>query len=233
VTQPALQVEGLNVRYGGVTAVKSVSLSVNSGAILTLLGPNGAGKTSLLHGISGLTTAAGTVTLNGQRINSMRAARRARAGLGHVLEGRHIFPDLTVAENLRLGGLLSPTPQTAVENVLDLLPELRPLMPTKAGRLSGGQQQLLAIARALSGTPRVLLLDEPTNGLAPILIERTTQLLQAVCDLGVAVLLVEQRLKIPQVLRSDALILRRGEVIGSSNGAETDFESRVHAAYFT
>jgi ABC-type branched-subunit amino acid transport system ATPase component len=229
---PALEVEDLTVRYGGVTAVEAVSLSVDAGAILTLLGPNGAGKTSLLHGVSGLVTANGTVRLQGRRISSTPAAKRARAGLGHVLEGRHVFADLTVAQNLRLGSLLSRTPEQALERVLDLLPELRALLPTAAGRLSGGQQQMLAIARALCGTPSVLLLDEPTNGLAPILIDRTIQVIQAACDLGVAVLLVEQRLKVPQALGSDVLILQRGAVIDAYSGAQSDFESRVHAAYF-
>jgi ABC-type branched-subunit amino acid transport system ATPase component len=233
MTPAALVVKDLTVRYGGVTAVKSVSLSVDTGAILTLLGPNGAGKTSLLQGISGLVAASGNVALAERSIGSAHAAKRARAGLGHVLEGRHVFPDLSVAQNLRLGSLLSKAPESAVEQVLDLLPELRPLLPTPAGRLSGGQQQLLAIARALSGTPTVLLLDEPTNGLAPILIERTTELIKAVCDLGVAVLLVEQRLQVPQALESDVLFLQRGEVIDSYSGAESDFASRVHAAYFT
>lgn len=227
----ALQVTNLSVRYGGVVALADVSLAVEAGGILTVLGANGAGKTSLLRGIGGLTSASGAVTLSGEDLRRAGAAERARAGIGHVLEGRHVFPNLTVAENMHLGSLLARDPAAGVGHALDLLPELRELTDRKAGRLSGGQQQMLAIARAISGQPSVLLLDEPTNGLAPLLVQRTVDVIRAVLRAGLAVLLVEQRLEVTKVLASDVLILQRGAVVGTAHGAEEDLEDRIHAAY--
>jgi len=227
----ALRVEDMHVRYGGVVAVRDVSLSVAAGAVVTVLGANGAGKTSLLRGISGLVAGRGTVLLNERDLSSMPAAQRAASGLGHVLEGRHVFPDLTVAENLRLGSLLAPNPPESQERALDLFPELKQMLHQKAGRLSGGQQQMLAIVRAVCGSPSVLLLDEPTNGLAPILVNRMVDVIRAICALGMAVLLVEQRLEIAQALTSEVLILQRGDVIGTGSGAEEDLATRIHASY--
>ncbi|MFC5822168.1 ABC transporter ATP-binding protein [Nonomuraea harbinensis] len=227
----ALVVENLGVRYGGVTALRDVSLSVDEGQILTVLGANGAGKTSMLRGISGLVSSTGTVTHHGRTLGRLDAAARARAGLGHVLEGRHVFPDLTVRENLHLGSLLSPKPAEGVERALALLPELEEMAGRKAGRLSGGQQQMLAIARAISGSPSVLLLDEPTNGLAPMLVQRTIDVIGAIQELGVAVLLVEQRVEVAQALGSEVLVLQRGEVVGTAHGTDDDLEDRIHTAY--
>lgn len=221
----------LTVRYGGVQAVKGVSLSLASGDLITVLGANGAGKTSLLRGITGLVRSGGSVTLEGAELSKQPASARASAGMGHVLEGRHVFAGLTVAENLRLGSLLSRDPKRAVQDVLGLLPELIPMADRKAGRLSGGQQQFLAIARALAGDPKVLLLDEPTNGLAPILIDRTIEIIREVRSRGVAILLVEQRLEVAQALGSDVLILQRGVVVETVKGGEADLEHRVHKAY--
>lgn len=231
MTSPALTVVDMQVKYGGVVAVRGVSLTVAAGAVVTVLGANGAGKTSLLRGISGLVPGRGSVVLGGRDMSRTKAAARARAGLGHVLEGRHVFQDLTVAENLHLGSLLSRDASAARERALDLFPELREMLPKKAGQLSGGQQQMLAIARAVGASPSVILLDEPTNGLAPILVKRTIEVIRAVSDLGVAVLLVEQRLEVAQELDSEVLILQRGEVIGTGSGSEEGLESRVHASY--
>lgn len=227
----ALEVIHAGVRYGGVTAVADVSLAVEHGSVLTLLGANGAGKTSLLRGISGLVAATGEVVLAGRNIARLGGAARAKAGLGHVLEGRHVFADLTVAENLQLGALLAADPDAAVKTALDLLPELTPMLERKAGRLSGGQQQMLAMARALSATPKVLLLDEPTNGLAPLLVKRTIEVIRGICELGVGVVLVEQRLDVAQALDCDVLILQRGRVVGSGRSTEEDMENRIHAIY--
>lgn len=229
--KPTLVINDLSVRYGGVTALSGCSLALSEGQLLTILGANGAGKTSMLRGIGGLESSTGTVLLRGKDIGRADAARRAQAGIGHVLEGRHVFPDLTVAENLHLGSLLSDDPKAGVEAALELLPELHEMADRKAGRLSGGQQQMLAIARALSGTPDVLLLDEPSNGLAPILVQRTIEVVEAVLRTGVAVLLVEQRLEVAQALNSDVLILQRGSVVGTAHGSEEDLEERIHSAY--
>jgi ABC-type branched-subunit amino acid transport system ATPase component len=231
VTKPAIRVEDLRVRYGAVAAVRGISLSVSTGAVLTVLGANGAGKTSLLRGISGLIGATGTVVLNGTEVSALAGADRARAGLGHVLEGRHVFPDLTVAENIHLGSLLAAHPEEARDRAIALFPELNGMSGQKAGRLSGGQQQMLAIVRAVAGDPSVLLLDEPTNGLAPILVNRTIDVIRQISALGVAVLLVEQRLDVARALETEILILQRGEVVGTGSGTEDDLESRIHEAY--
>lgn len=226
-----MAVEDLQVRYGAVVALSGISLELRAGELLTVLGANGAGKTSMLRGLSGLVSSSGTVRIADRDVSRMDAAARAKSGLGHVLEGRHVFPDLTVEENLRLGSLLAPDPHSEVERALDLLPELREMLQRKAGRLSGGQQQMLAIARAVSGAPKVLLLDEPTNGLAPILVQRTVEVIRSVLDLNVAVLLVEQRLEIAQALESDVIVLQRGAVVGAGHGSDPDLEDRIHAAY--
>ena len=144
----SLDVENLTVRYGGVVAVREISFSVQPGECVVLLGANGAGKTSTLHGIGGLTPATGTIRLGGIPIDSVPADERARAGLGHVLEGRHVFPGLTVRENLRVAAAAARGREAV--DVRDLLPEIDQFMDRKAGSLSGGQQQMLAIARALA-----------------------------------------------------------------------------------
>jgi ABC-type branched-subunit amino acid transport system ATPase component len=226
-----LRVEGLRVRYGGVTAVEDLSLTVEPGTCVALLGANGAGKTSTLRGIGGLAAATGGVWLGERRLDGVPAGRRARAGLGHVLENRHVFKSLTVAENLRVAAGRA-TRSTGVDP-LDLLPELRELLPRRAGGLSGGQQQMLAIARAVSGAPQAIMLDEPTNGLAPKLVERTIRILADLRTAGFAILLVEQRLEVAQKLDADVVVLRHGRVERHLRGTDPDLPDVLHAAYLS
>jgi ABC-type branched-subunit amino acid transport system ATPase component len=226
-----LVVEGLAVRYGAVEAVKSVSLTVRPGECVVLLGANGAGKTSTLHGIGGLTPASGSVSLDGRQLGRMSASHRARLGLGHVLEGRHVFKALTVRENLKVARNRSGARPPV--DPLELLPELNEHLDRPAGGLSGGQQQMLAIARAVAGAPEAIMLDEPTNGLSPKLVTRTTEIIARLRDLGYALLVVEQRLEVAQHLAADVRVLRHGEVIHELAGTDPELPNLLHAAYLS
>jgi ABC-type branched-subunit amino acid transport system ATPase component len=226
-----LRVEGLRVRYGGVTSVEDLSLTVEPGTCVALLGANGAGKTSTLRGIGGLTAAGGRIWLDERRLDALPANKRAQAGLGHVLEGRHVFKSLTVAENLRVAAARAARPSEV--DPLELLPELREMLPRLAGGLSGGQQQMLAIARAVAGAPRAIMLDEPTNGLAPKLVGRTIEILADLRDAGFSVLLVEQRLEVAQKLEADVVVLRHGLVEHRLHGTDPRLADLLHAAYLS
>lgn len=226
-----LVVENLRVRYGGVVAVSGLSVAVEPGQCVTLLGANGAGKTSMLRGVSGLENATGTVLLDDVRIDGRSASQRARLGLGHVLEGRHVFSSLTVAENLKAAA--NRAGRRSEVEPLDLLPELVPMLHKAAGGLSGGQQQMLAIARAVAAAPRAILLDEPTNGLSPKLVGRTIEIIANLCDLGYAVLLVEQRLEVAQALRSDVVVLRHGEAGHRGVGTDENLPAILQDAYLS
>ncbi|GAA5092032.1 urea ABC transporter ATP-binding subunit UrtE [Microbacterium yannicii] len=226
-----LVVQNLTVRYGAVVAAEGVSFTVKPGECVVLLGANGAGKTSTLHGIGGLTPSVGTVRLGDVELGHLSASRRARAGLGHVLEGRHVFPDMTVAENLDVARPRSGAKPPV--RPLELLPELKEHLNRAAGRLSGGQQQMLAIARAVAGAPQAIMLDEPTNGLAPKLVARTTEIIATLRDLGYAVLVVEQRLEVAQNLAADVLVLRHGHIVHEVNGTDPELPDLLHAAYLS
>jgi ABC-type branched-subunit amino acid transport system ATPase component len=226
-----LTVENVGVRYGAVVAVESISFSVAPGECLVLLGANGAGKTSTLHGIGGLTSSTGSVRLGDVALDRMPGSKRARRGLGHVLEGRHVFPNLTVRENLEVArprGKRRPP-----VDPLELLPELNEHLDRAAGRLSGGQQQMVAIARAVAGAPEAIMLDEPTNGLAPRLVTRTIEIIARLRDLGFAVLVVEQRLEVAQTLNANVLVLRHGQVVNEVKGTDPALPDLLHAAYLS
>src|SRR3954471_6530974 len=194
MTVPALELEDLEVRHGAVVAVRGLSLTVAHGEIVGLIGPNGAGKSSTLHAIMGaVRPSGGDVRLEGRSIVGRRPEDVARAGMALVPEGRRIFAELTVDENLRLGMSARRAKREDVDRVHDLFPMLREFRRRQAGVLSGGQQQQLAIARALVAAPDVLLLDEPSLGLAPRLVDLVFEALTTIRDQGLAILLVEQR----------------------------------------
>ncbi len=226
-----LVVENVGVRYGAVVAVESISFTVAPGECLVLLGANGAGKTSSLHGIGGLVPSSGRVRLGDRQLERLPASKRARLGLGHVLEGRHVFPNLTVRENLDVARSRSGAKPPV--DPLELLPELTEHLGRAAGRLSGGQQQMLAIARAVAGAPQAIMLDEPTNGLAPKLVVRTTEIIAQLRDLGFAVLVVEQRLEVAQNLGANVLVLRHGQVVHEVKGTDPALPDLLHAAYLS
>jgi branched-chain amino acid transport system ATP-binding protein len=232
-----LAVSGLEVRYGSVAAVRDVSFDVQPGEIVGLIGPNGAGKSSTLHAIMGLVpTAAGDVRVAGTSVRGKAPEHVARSGVALVPEGRRIFGELTVAENLRLGLSARRSRDGAeadVERVLELFPVVREFSARHAGLLSGGQQQQLAIARALVAAPDVLLLDEPSLGLAPTVTDLVFEALGRIRDQGIAVLLVEQRAQRTVALADRSHVLANGELrlsLTPDDAADTD---RLIQAYLS
>jgi branched-chain amino acid transport system ATP-binding protein len=230
----ALAVEKLSVRYGAVDAVRGLSLEVKPGQIVGLIGPNGAGKSSTLHAIMGSApVVGGDVRLDGSSIVGRRPEDVARRGVALVPEGRRIFGELTVEENLRLG-LAARTKQReggGVARAYELFPVLREFRSRHAGVLSGGQQQQLAIGRALAADPEVLLLDEPSLGLAPKIVDVVFEALAQIRDAGLAVLLVEQRAQRTVALADQSHVLANGELrltLGPQDAGDTD---RLVAAY--
>ncbi len=189
-----LELRALNVAYGRAQVLRDLSLTVRAGEILCLLGRNGAGKTTTMKAIMGLLPLlSGRVDLDGQAISDLPAHRRARTGVGYIPQGRGLFAELTVAQNLEIGLMVRQSGPQVLEGVLDLFPRLRERFHQRAETLSGGEQQMLATARALCLEPKLLLLDEPTEGLQPSMIDAIRQVIVVMRDRGVAVLLVEQR----------------------------------------
>jgi branched-chain amino acid transport system ATP-binding protein len=236
VTVPALELQDLEVRYGAVAAVRGLSLSVAGGEIVGLIGPNGAGKSSTLHAIMGaIRPAGGDVRLDGRSIVGRRPEDVARAGIALVPEGRRIFGELTVEENLRLGMSARRARRDVgddLERIYGLFPAVQEFRRRQAGALSGGQQQQLAIARALVADPSVLLLDEPSLGLAPRLVDVVFDALAAIRDRGLAVLLVEQRAQRTVALADRCHVLSNGRLrLTLGPEAANDTEAMV-AAYF-
>jgi branched-chain amino acid transport system ATP-binding protein len=233
----SLAVDDLEVRYGAVRAVRGLSFTVAPGEIVGLIGPNGAGKSSTLHAIMGVApVTGGNVTLGGASLLGRRPEDVARSGIALVPEGRRIFAELTVEENLRLGlaGRRSQTgSDDAMEHAYDLFPVVRDFRRRAAGALSGGQQQQLAIARALVAEPDVLLLDEPSLGLAPRIVDIVFDALAAIRESGLAVLLVEQRAQRTVALADRSHVISNGELrvtLGRDDAADTD---KLVAAYFS
>jgi branched-chain amino acid transport system ATP-binding protein len=237
VSGPALAVDGLEVRYGAVAAVRGLSLEVAPGEIVGLIGPNGAGKSSTLHAIMGLVRPArGTIRLGDVSLVGRPPEAVARQGIALVPEGRRIFGELTVTENLRLGLAGRRSQDGAddeVERVREMFPVLAEFAGRSAGALSGGQQQQLAIARALVAAPDVLLLDEPSLGLSPTVTDAVFEALAAIRDRGLAVLLVEQRAQRTVALSDRSLVLANGEVRLTLTPADAGETERMIHAYLS
>ena len=230
-----LHVEQLDVFYGDVQALDSVSLDVEDGAIVAIVGANGAGKTTLIRALAGMNrSAAGRVVFRGENILGWPSHRICNLGIGQVAEGRQIFPTLTVDENLDIGAMLPRARAGRAENrerVLALFPVLAERLRQPAGTLSGGEQQMLAIARCLMGVPQLIMFDEPSLGLAPTIVHR---LLDTIRDLnrdGVTCLLVEQNAALSLKLASRAYVLENGRVTLSGAGGELLADDRVRSAY--
>jgi branched-chain amino acid transport system ATP-binding protein len=233
-SEPLLELTALTVRYGQVAAVRGVSLAVGRREIVGLIGPNGAGKSTTLHAIMGLVPpAGGTITLRGEPLAGRSPERIARAGIALVPEGRRIFAELTVEENLRLGlaGRGDGNGDTALQEAYELFPILHESRRRHAGALSGGQQQQLAIARALVAAPEVLLLDEPSLGLAPTLVDLVFARLAEIRDRGLGVLLVEQRAQRTVALADRTHVLANGELRLLLTPADADDTDKMIAAY--
>lgn len=228
-----LRVHGLAARYGAIEALREVSLEVRVGEIVSLIGANGAGKSTTLMAISGIVRAtAGTVEFEGRRIDGERADRIVADGLAQVPEGRRVFPRLTVRENLEMGGYLrSDDLGPDLARVHELFPVLADRASQLSGTLSGGEQQMLALGRALVGRPRLLLLDEPSLGLAPLVVARIFEVIAGLSARGIAVVLVEQNARAALKLASRGYVLETGRITLSGSGTELAHDHRVRDAY--
>jgi len=230
-----LEVEGLVARYGRITALEDVSLSVGEGEIVTLIGANGAGKTTTLRSISGLVRpAAGTIRFAGRDITRLAPNEIVRAGIGHSPEGRRIFPRMTVRENLELGAYTrraKPEIAEDLDRVLTIFPRLKERYEQKGGTMSGGEQQMLAIARALMSRPRLLLLDEPSLGLSPKLVQTIFEVIRDISARGTTILLIEQNARQALAVAARGYVLEVGRIAHSGPAAELAASEAVRAAY--
>lgn len=234
-----LDVAGLQAEYRDIPVLWDVSFHVGQGELVALVGSNGAGKSTLLRALSGLRdgfleVARGTIRFAGQSLVGLDPARIVERGIAHVPEGRHLFPGLTVLENLRLGGYLAPARRVAaeaVESALELLPLLRERRRQLAGTLSGGEQQLLAIGRALVQRPTLLMLDEPSVGLAPRMVAVVFDLVRAIRARGVSVLLVEQNVRQALALADHGYVLENGRIVLAGPGVDLVEHPKVRRAY--
>lgn len=229
-----LEVSGLRVAYGRTEAVKGIDLAVAEGQVVCLIGANGAGKTTTMHALSGLRRCAGRVVLDGVEITNWPAHRVAAAGLLHVPEGRGIFAELTVAENLAVGAWLTRDRAEIArreEAVLARFPRLRERRGQLAGSLSGGEQQMVALGRALMGAPKLLLLDEPSMGLAPLFVEEIFAIVAALKQEGTTILLVEQNASAALEVADQAYVLETGRIVLAGPAREVAADPAVVAAY--
>ena len=230
---PLLEVNDISVSYGAVLALRGISLTVGDGEIVTLLGANGAGKTTSLRCISALLPLTnGEVRFRGERIDRMPPYKVVSLGIGHVPEGRRVFPRMSIMENLEIGAYLDKSNfATDSERVFTLFPVLAERRKQQAGTLSGGEQQMLAIGRALMSRPKLLLLDEPSMGLAPLIVAQIFGIIQQINEQGTAVLLVEQNAAQALKYASRGYVLANGEIVLARSSAELLADERVRAAY--
>ena len=230
-----LTVEGLEVYYGSIHAIKNISFEVNEGEIVTLIGANGAGKTTTLHAVCGLVKAAdGGIHFCGTDLRAIAPYKILGLGLAQVPEGRRVFAKMTVQENLEMGAYIrrdKDQVEKDFQRVLERLPRLAERRKQLAGTLSGGEQQMLAIGRALMGNPRMLLLDEPSMGLSPLLVEEIFRIIEDVNRSGVTVLLVEQNAKKALEIADRAYVLETGSIAMSGAAAELANDEKVRKAY--
>ena len=232
---PLLEVSDIRARYGAIEALKGVSLTVEEGEVVTLIGSNGAGKSTTLRSISGLTPAsAGSVTFDGEDITRVPAHEIVVRGIALSPEGRHCFPRMTVRENLELGAhrrAKGPEIGQDLDRVFELFPRLQERERQKAGTMSGGEQQMLAIGRALMARPKLLMLDEPSMGIAPILVARIYETIGEINKSGVAILLVEQNANYALDVSSRGYVLETGRVVLLGDSAKLRDDPEVQRAY--
>ena len=228
-----LKVENINVYYGAIHAVKDVSFHVEEGEVVTLIGANGAGKSTTLKTVSGmLRTRTGTIEFMGENINHTEAHKLVYKGLAHVPEGRRIFQQMTVLENLEMGAFIHKSPTKAeLEDIFERFPRLKERRTQIAGTLSGGEQQMLAMGRALISHPKLLMLDEPSMGLAPILVEQIFDIIKELHKAGTTILLVEQNAEMALKVADRAYVLETGSVAMSGTGAELATSDAIKKAY--
>ena len=230
-----LSLKGLRIHYGKVEALKGISVEVGKGEIVALIGANGAGKTTTLRAISGLKIATeGEVWFEGRRINRLPPHTIVHLGIGHVPEGRRLFPHMTVLENLKVGAYLRPDRESArrdLEKVFEEFPVLKARERQKAGTLSGGEQQMLTIARALMARPRLLLLDEPSLGLAPLVVANIAKIIKRINAEGVSIVLVEQNARMALRLASRAYVLETGKIALEGPSSALRADEHVNKVY--
>ena len=232
---PVLELQNVNTYYGHIHALKGISVTVNAGEVVTLVGANGAGKSTTLRTISGIVRAKrGSVMFEGRDITGLPSHTIAGLGIGHVPEGRRIFPLLTVRENLELGAYHVKS-RAEIARRLDentaLFPRLRERMGQKGGTLSGGEQQMLAMARALMSKPKVILMDEPSMGLAPVLVDQIFDIIRMLNAAGNTILLVEQNALLALEIANRGYVLQSGEIVLSDTGANLLANEQVQKAY--
>ena len=232
---PMLKVENLSVHYGMIQAVRDVSFEVNEGEVVSLIGANGAGKTTILRTLSGLVRpSAGKIQFLGKEIQKLPAQKIVAGGLSQVPEGRHVFPGLSVMENLEMGAFLKKNReenQANLKKVFSRFPRLEERKNQDAATLSGGEQQMLAMGRALMSTPKLLLLDEPSMGLAPIFIQEIFDIIQDIQKQGTTVLLIEQNANKALAISDRGYVLETGKIVLSGTGKELASSEEVRKAY--
>ena len=230
-----LEVKDLYVNYGAVEAIKGISFQVKTGEIVTLIGANGAGKTTTLHTISGLVKAkSGSITYNGVDLLKTDPSKMITLGIAHVPEGRHVFPEMSVEDNLQMGAYASKNKAEAAEAMQDVykkFPRLKERRRQLAGTLSGGEQQMLAVGRALMGKPSIILMDEPSMGLSPLLVKEVFAIIQEIHAAGITVLLNEQNAKMALSIADRAYVLETGTISISGDAQELLKDERVKKAY--
>ena len=229
-----LKVEGINVYYGAIHAIKDISFQVNQGEIVTLIGANGAGKTTTLQTVSGLLRSkTGSILFDGQDINTVSADKLVGRGLAQVPEGRRVFLQMSVEENLEMGAYTQPPAGVPrdLEMVYDLFPRLKERRSQVAFTLSGGEQQMLAMGRALMSHPKLLMLDEPSMGLAPILVEQIFDIIQDLNRKGSTILLVEQNAQMALSVAHRGYVMETGKIVATGSGAELIESPEIKRAY--
>ena len=230
-----LQVQDLRVSYGGINAVKGIDLHVNQGELVALIGANGAGKSSSLKAIAGLLTpASGVINFLGQGVNQMPAYDLVKLGLGLVPEGRGVFKRMTILENLQMGAFLKTDIKVVnqkLEEVFAYFPRLKERLSQLAGTLSGGEQQMVAMGRAMMAQPKLLLLDEPSMGLSPIMVETIFDVIRNLSSKGMTILLVEQNARLALQMADRAYVMESGLITLSGSGQELLQDPRVRTAY--
>ena len=233
MSEQVLKIENLKVRYGGIEAVRGISFDVKAGEIVTLIGANGAGKSSTLRTISGLVKPSeGTISFDGEDITAKDPTAIVSKGLMMVPEGRRIFPNLTVLENLKIGAYLrKDNLEKDLEMVFGYFPRLKERSWQEGGTLSGGEQQMLAVGRALMGRPKLLMMDEPSLGLAPIVVQGIFDIIRQINDAGTTVLLIEQNANMALHVADRAYVIENGMIAMEGTGQELLKDEKVRAAY--
>ena len=230
-----LKVSNLNVSYGAVHAIHNVNLEVNEGEIVSLIGANGAGKTTILHTITGLKDAtSGSITYNDTDLRKIDPSNIVTLGMAHVPEGRHVFSQMTVEENLKMGAYYrkdKPKIELDIYDIYKRFPRLKERYKQTAGTLSGGEQQMPAMGRAIMSQPKILLMDEPSMGLSPLLVKEIFKIVEELHDTGITILLVEQNAKMALSIADRAYVLETGHVSMTGNAKELLADDRIRKAY--